>query len=493
MRSSFLLLSAAAILTSSVYCSPIDSSNNHHEQADEPKLVRLPIKRRPRSGNVDPASLRKRDPFAAPLYNDQGSQYLVEVGVGTPAQNFTVTFDTGSADLWVPSTSCSTTECPYARFDSSASSTFKDISSNFSIEYGIGSVKGVYATDTVTVAGVSVENQQFGLASTTADILTTNSVGGSGSDTPSANSTESSDVVGNGILGLGYPQLTSAASKGGKGYNPFVFNLVEQNLISQHIFSVYMNSASEDGWAGEVIFGGVDNSKFSGNITYLPVAKLQTSSNPLSSIVSSSSAYFYWMTYGQGIAVENPQSTRTSNNISFDQVTAFIIDTGTTLTYLPNDMAVSMAESLVGSGNYALDTQSQVFVADCSAAKSDAALVLSMSQSSKVSPDPVTITVPASQLLIPLDGPTTDTASVCMLGVAPIGSNNNMLLVGDSVLRSTYLVFDIEHNQIGFASAANVEGKVNGVGADNTSSGSSNVATLFLPLLMTFGIMVLFA
>lgn len=400
---------------------------------------------------------------------------------------------TTSADLWVPSTSCSTTECPYARFDSSASSTFKDMSSNFSIEYGIGSVKGVYATDTVTVAGVSVENQQFGLASTTADILTTTSVGGSGSDTPSANSTESSDVVGNGILGLGYPQLTSAASKGGKGYNPFVFNLVEQNLISQHIFSVYMNNANEDGWAGEVIFGGVDDSKFSGNITYLPVAKLQTSSNPLSSITSSSSAYFYWMTYGQGIAVENPQSTRTTSNISFDQVTAFIIDTGTTLTYLPNDMAVSIAESLVGAGNYALDPQSQVFIADCSAAKSDAALVLSMSQSNKVSPDPVTITVPASQLLIPLDSPTTDTATYCMLGVAPIGSNNNMLLVGDSVLRSTYLVFDIEHNQIGFASAANVEGKVNGVGADNTSSASSNVATIFFPLMMAFGIMLLSA
>lgn len=93
MRSSFLLLSAAVLATSSVYCSPIDSSttNNH----DEPKLVRLPLIRRPHSGNIDPGSLRKRDPFSATLYNDQGSQYLVEVGVGTPAQQFTVTFDTG--------------------------------------------------------------------------------------------------------------------------------------------------------------------------------------------------------------------------------------------------------------------------------------------------------------------------------------------------------------------------------------------------------------
>lgn len=95
--------------------------------------------------------------------------------------------------------------------------------------------------------------------------------------------------------------------------------------------------------------------------------------------------------------------------------------------------------------------------------------------------------------MIPLDGPTTDTASTCMLGIAPIGSNNNMLLVGDSVLRSTYLVFDIEHNQIGFASAKNVAGQVNGVGAENTSSASSNVARIVLPLVMVIGVMLLSA
>jgi hypothetical protein len=43
-----------------------------------------------RSQNID-----KRDPFNAALYNDQGSQYLIEVGIGTPAQTFAVTLDTG--------------------------------------------------------------------------------------------------------------------------------------------------------------------------------------------------------------------------------------------------------------------------------------------------------------------------------------------------------------------------------------------------------------
>lgn len=41
------------------------------------------------------SSLEKRDPFQSSLYNDEGSQYLIQVGIGTPAQNFTVTLDTG--------------------------------------------------------------------------------------------------------------------------------------------------------------------------------------------------------------------------------------------------------------------------------------------------------------------------------------------------------------------------------------------------------------
>lgn len=65
------------------------------------QTIRLPIIRQRRA---DPmisaiqkrnAALTKRDPFLTSLYNDQGSQYLVEVSVGTPAQTFAVTLDTG--------------------------------------------------------------------------------------------------------------------------------------------------------------------------------------------------------------------------------------------------------------------------------------------------------------------------------------------------------------------------------------------------------------
>ncbi|KAI7854969.1 aspartic peptidase domain-containing protein [Circinella umbellata] len=497
-----LSITTSLLIITSVATTIASNSNsgNYVKRENDPQLLRLPLIRNPYSTDILEAARRKHgkvlnkraDTFTTKLYNDQGSQYLVQVGIGTPPQNFTVTLDTGSADLWVPSSQCPKSECPFGGFKESASSTFQGNGDDFGIQYGIGSVNGTYVKDTVTVAGASVPDQQFGLAETTEDILTTpTSAGGSGGDETKPNNQTS--VAANGILGLGYPQLTAATTQGEEAYNPFVFNLVEKNLIQDPVFSVYMNSADQSGWAGEIIFGGVDKSKYSGELAYLPVAQLTTQQQPLGNFDGNqgdgSSAngqqegqgYYYWMVYGQGVSVQGPSGD--TQDFDLDSTGAFILDTGTTLTYMPTKMTIQVATAIAGENGFQLDRQSGVLIVDCSVASSNAQVQLKMSQSSDSSSEPVILSVPASELVIPLDGDTPESSSACMFGIAPLGSSggglgSNMFLVGDSMLRSAYLVFDMGQNRVGIAAANGVAGSVNGSGVASDSGNFSESSSI---------------
>ncbi|KAI8052662.1 aspartic peptidase domain-containing protein [Thamnidium elegans] len=456
--------------------------------ASEDGIIRAPIIRNPRQGNAlevarkrYQAMQKRADGYGAPLFNDQGSQYLINVDIGSPAQTFAVTLDTGSADLWVPSTNCPASNCPFSRFNTQQSSTFNTLSKPFGIQYGIGSVNGTYATDTVSVGGATINNQQFGLASITQDILQPNpSAGGPGSSAPESNSSSDASVEANGILGMGYPSLTQANSQGEGAYNPFVFNLAAQGVIKDPVFSIFLNSISETGWAGEMMLGGIDDSKYTGDLNYLPVASLTAKTPSNNSSRGGNSGYYYWMVYGQGLGVKN---SNTGNNPGWKlrEVGAYILDTGTTLTYLPTSVASEIVAAFAGPDGFALDRQSGVFIVDCATAKSPARFELVMSQSSKVSASPLVLSVPAKELVIPIDSSSADTATTCMFGIAPLGGSGgigaNMYLIGDSVLRSAYMVFDMGQNRVGLAATKNLGGTVSVNGTESSTESATSDAS----------------
>ncbi|MBN3304474.1 CATEA protein, partial [Amia calva] len=182
-----------------------------------------------------------------PLVNYMDVKFFGKISIGTPPQNFTVIFDTGSSNLWVPSALCDSHACKiHNRYHSSQSTTYELDGRPFHIQYGTGSLTGILAYDLVMVEGMAVSHQKFG-----------ESVSEPGSTFVDADF--------DGILGLGYPSIAAA------GATPVFDSMMAQGLLDLPLFSVYLNRNSDYSGGGEILFGGIDESHFSGELHWVPV------------------------------------------------------------------------------------------------------------------------------------------------------------------------------------------------------------------------------
>ncbi|CAL0309092.1 unnamed protein product [Lupinus luteus] len=184
------------------------------------------------------------------LKNYLDAQYYGEISVGTPAQKFTVIFDTGSSNLWVPSTKCyfSVACFFHAKYKSSQSSSYKANGTSAAIQYGTGAISGFFSYDDVKVGDVLVKNQIFIEATKEPGVTFV-------------------AAKFDGILGLGFQEISVGNAV------PVWYSMVQQGLVKEPVFSFWLNRKPEEEQGGEIVFGGVDPAHFKGEHTYVPVTR----------------------------------------------------------------------------------------------------------------------------------------------------------------------------------------------------------------------------
>ncbi len=382
-----------------------------------------------------PAGVGRRDTFSEELANNlTGGGYYATVTVG--GQDMTMILDTGSSDAWVVSYKADL--CTSARLQShygdSCGATYNPNngtdyklikSKGFSITYlDGGGAEGDYISDDFTIGGATVKSLQIGYATSVSR--------------------------GTGILGVGFPANEASTAK----YPNLIEEMVSQGVISTQAYSLYLNDRRSP--SGTILLGGVDTDKFIGPLKILPIMKASGSAN-----------YTAFMVAMNAFAVTFANGSATNVSMTEKNLPA-ILDSGTTLSYIPDDMATSLFDAV---GAYTDTRTTGLTFVDCQfleSASDSFNLDFTFGTSTLIS-------VPVEEMVldvfsglsdslpqgIPFDNP-------CLFGLQSTGgfssskrsehyrrqiSSETFALLGDTFLRSAYVVYDLANGQVGIAPA----------------------------------------
>ncbi|CAD6440007.1 7749c42c-c53e-47a0-aeb0-0767cc4bb6ba [Sclerotinia trifoliorum] len=379
--------------------------------------------------------LRRRSKTVAATLDNEETLYFVNGTLGTPAQSLRLHIDTGSSDLWVntaTSTLCSEGRSPCkaaGTYSANSSSTYAYVASDFNISYVDGSgASGDYVTDTFTIGSTTLDKLQFGIGYT--------------SSSPE------------GILGVGYEINEVQVGRAMKSaYKNLPAQMVSDGLINSNAFSLWLNDL--DANTGSILFGGVDTARYHGQLETLPIQK-------------ESGYYAEFLITLTEVMLGNLV-------IAQDQSLAVLLDSGSSLTYLPDAIAEAIYEQVDAQYDY---SEGAAYV-PCSLASNSSALNFTFT-----SP---TIQVTMDELVIPVTSSNgqqlrfTDGTAACLFGIAPAGESTAVL--GDTFIRSAYIVYDLANNEISLAqtnfnaTATNVVEITTGISAVPNAALVSNAAT----------------
>ncbi|KAJ1734777.1 hypothetical protein LPJ61_000886 [Coemansia biformis] len=173
----------------------------------------------------------------AALSNIRDYYYYGYIAIGNPPQKFSVVFDTGSSNIWVPGEACPSDACTqHRRFINRASTTFRASPQQIQIQYGTGFIAGDIGSDSVRVTGsLALRNQSFAMTRLEDKTF----------QLPRSQF--------DGLFGLGF----TGGAEG--GVRSPVDTMMREKILTQPLFGIKLFRGSENG-NGEITFGSFDAS-----------------------------------------------------------------------------------------------------------------------------------------------------------------------------------------------------------------------------------------
>ncbi|KAJ3479077.1 hypothetical protein NLI96_g9312 [Meripilus lineatus] len=346
-------------------------------------------------------SLDKRQ--GLPLADEDGSAWTGTVAIGSNAQNFTIKFDTGSSDLWVPNAHGCMGCGGHKSYDSRKSKTSQPQNGTFQIEYDDGStVSGPIFKDTVTISGAKAINQTF-----------------------SASTEISSSFRGgpfDGVLGLASQALSNLAEVRFSSHTampcvfnasswkpPFVQTAFAQQAIPKNEFSLKLASHG-----AELLLGGTNPKLFKGAIEFHPV----------------NASTGFWQ-IGGGSILQGGKAV----------VSGFesIVDSGTSFIFGPADQVKEFYDSIPGSQLF--DEENGLYSYPCTGKTVFKVAFQWGGQAWAISPKDFNL------------GETLAGSGQCVGAISgvDIGLGDNVWQLGGSFMKNVYTVFSFANNAVGFA------------------------------------------
>ncbi|KAI8865619.1 acid protease [Ramicandelaber brevisporus] len=189
--------------------------------------------------------LVKRDSGGVALTGDNGYYWYGTISVGTPLVDYTVMFDTGSADLILPGANCESNCKGHTLYDSSQSSDSQDLGIPFELHMGDGTTaSGEQYTDTISIAGLTATGQTIGVASSYSSGLAVD------------------QFKPDGIMGMAFEEISVLNSQ------PVMQTLISQGQVSEPVFAFKLSTSGS-----ELTIGGVNPEHYTGDFTYASVKK----------------------------------------------------------------------------------------------------------------------------------------------------------------------------------------------------------------------------